>query len=278
MRNWQLAVLGFGLGLFLFRASAFAQCTKDTDCRAPRICNNGVCMNPEVGETASRSLQSPAPIPLAPPPGSPVAPTDERAGAASTAGSELPTPRLQEPKEPEWFRGYGNIAGIVSFHSWLGRAHSEDSDTLYENAGYGVHAAGYWVMAPLFHLGAFCDFYKAKVSDQEWSGWDVDMANAWHVGTGVSLKIGGFLSERVWIGGVADMGVQIVMHPSDSAKLGLELFPKFEIDSLAVQSGGVKLGFFGAFGPMFVPWMGQYAHNADSAVALQLLIGLMLGG
>jgi hypothetical protein len=127
-------------------------------------------------------------------------------------------------------------------------------------------------MAPLFHLGAFCDFYKAKVSDQE------DMANAWHVGTGVSLKIGGFLSERVWIGGVADMGVQIVMHPSDSAKLGLELFPKFEIDSLAVQSGGVKLGFFGAFGPMFVPWMGQYAHNADSAVALQLLIGLMLGG
>ena len=38
MRNWQLAVLGFGLGLFLFRASAFAQCTKDTDCTTGQKC------------------------------------------------------------------------------------------------------------------------------------------------------------------------------------------------------------------------------------------------
>jgi len=81
----QLLALGAGLAL---PAAAFAQCTKDTDCKGNRVCENGQCVSPP-----SEASNPPAEPQYAPP---------------SEAPSPPPPPRYGPPPPPP--RGYGRMA------------------------------------------------------------------------------------------------------------------------------------------------------------------------
>jgi hypothetical protein len=92
----------------------------------------------------------------------------------------------------------------------------------------------------------------------------------------VSLKIGGRLSDRIWIGGVIDLG----FHKADR-RSGAHLFPRLEVDGQVTRSGRVKLGLFASFGPMLAPGLGDfvdiYSSSGASLFSLQAIAGLMFG-
>jgi hypothetical protein len=274
-----------GLSALLWGSLAYAQCTKDTECKGDRICRSGACEDP---------------VPAAPanPPGmgQPVAPAmvaPETPSAASTpqsspemplfpdANAEQPTQvddlaasdGVEEPAASHGFSIYGEMAGLVSFQSWLGDSR--------EDAGYGFFVAGYWGRNPLFHVGAFFHYYQAHgyLDDTALSRYRygyVPTHNTPHLSTGVSLKIGGHASDRIWIGGVIDLGVHQAFG-SDS-RSGAHFFPRIEVDAQVTRSGRFKLGLFASFGPMLAPGLGDYVYDGEaSLVSLQALAGLMFG-
>jgi len=180
---------------------------------------------------------------------------------------------VEEPAASHGFSIYGEMAGLVSFQSWLGDSR--------EDAGYGFFAAGYWGADPLFHLGAFFHYYRAHGYSEDttrwWSYYSPSHNSTHHLSTGVSLKIGGRLSDRIWIGGVIDLGVHIADRQS-----GAHFFPRLEVDAQVTRSGRFKLGLFASFGPMLSPGLGDYVDDysygdESSLVSLQALVGLMFG-
>jgi hypothetical protein len=262
-----------GLSAVLWGSFAYAQCTKDTDCKGDRVCSAGACVDPlpaaPVNPTGFIAPSSPqVPGAFGPSFGPPLA----------VPGTPFPPNVATAPPEPaesRWFSGYANVAGLASLHSWLG-----DSK---ENAGYGVYAAGYWAPNPLFHLGAFFHFYEAHGVHENTAYWDSNFtyenqtSDTPHLGAGASLKIGWRSSDRIWLGGAMDLGVHLAF--GNDHKVGVHCFPRFEIDGQVAQSGRFRLALFGSFGPLLAPGIGDYVNGGvASLVALQMLAGVMVGG
>jgi hypothetical protein len=244
-----------GLSALLWGSFAYAQCTKDTECKGDRICRSGACEDP---------------VPAAPayPPavGQPVAPaiTPSAAYAPNAVGASAPVPEpvsngVQEPQEPRGLRSLSAYASVASLVSLLGWGDGDRED----HVGFGGHAAGYWALNPLLHFGGFF-----RGSYLRGSGPDGHAVGYGHYGVGVSMKVGGGPSDLVWIGTAVDFGV----HFTSKSK-GVEAFPRLETDIQVGQSGRLKTGLFASFGAMVASGAG-----GDYFVALQGLVGLMVGG
>ena len=277
-----------GLSALLWGSFAYAQCTKDTECKGDRICRSGACEDPVPAAPANPPGTDQLVAPVITPPG-PVGPavvglpqSGPGMPLSPDANAEQPTQvddlpasdGVEEPAASHGFSIYGEMAGLVSFQSWIGDSR--------EDAGYGFFGAGYWGPNPLFHVGAFFHYYRAhgyveNPNLPQYRYGYVPASNTPHLSTGVSLKIGGRLSDRIWIGGVIDLG----FHKADQ-KSGVHFFPRLEVDAQVTRSGRFKLGLFASFGPMLAPGLGDFVdhHNPGgeaSLFSLQAIAGLMFG-
>jgi hypothetical protein len=120
------AAVVLGLSTLSWGSFAYAQCTKDTDCKGDRVCRSGACEDPLPAMPANPTGvgQPVAPV-IAP---SPEGVAHERRGLGSLSA-------------------YASVAGLVDFHSW--------GDDRVKGVGFGGYAAGYWSPNPLFHLGGY---------------------------------------------------------------------------------------------------------------------------
>jgi hypothetical protein len=248
MASCKCVAVVLGLSTLLWGSFANAQCTKDTDCKGDRVCRTGACEDP---------------LPAAPanPPnlGQPITPT-----AAPTAEVVAHEPsRLRSPS------GYASVASLVSIHSWVGDSH--------ENVGYGGYAAGYWAANPLFHLGGYFHASMFTGESRENGSARPFSRDGGHFGVGVSTKIGGSLSDFIWLGSAIDLGAHIAIGSNN--KVGVEVFPRLEIDVQLGQSGRLKTGLFASFGPMLATGLTDYMQGSSGSIAaLQLLAGFLVGG
>ena len=98
-----------------------------------------------------------------------------------------------------------------------------------------------------------------------------------HVGGGLSMKLGGCPSDLIWLGSAIDLGVHIAIGSNN--KVGVEVFPRLEVDVQLGQSGRLKTGLFASFGPMLATGLTDYMQGSTGSIAaLQLLAGFMVGG
>lgn len=264
LRRSVVVAVVVGLSMLLWGASADAQCTKDTDCKGDRICRAGACGDPVPPSAPPTEVAPTSPSSA----GKPLAPATTCAPAAVDTAQSIPEPQSHNDLPSRGLRslsGYASIATLASLHSWFG-------DNGKENLAFGGYVAGHWALNPLFHPGVF--FHAHKFNGQS----DAVSHDGGHLGAGVSMKFGGCPTDRIWLGGAMDLGVHIAIGTSTSA--GAEVFPRFEIDGQLVQSGNLKLGLFGSFGPMFAPALKDYTRSGltGTYVSLQMLAGLIIGG
>jgi hypothetical protein len=85
------------------------------------------------------------------------------------------------------------------------------------------------------------------------------------------------LLDRLWLGGALDLGLAIGGSASDETRVGLQLFPRVQLDLLASQVGRVRVGDFMALGVVLTQYLGASGSQGWTATA-QLLLGLSLGG
>jgi len=241
-------------------AAASAQCTKDTDCKGNRICQNGECV-------------APAP---APPPPSGYNP------APAPAPAPAPPP---EPRGPvNYFQsGYATIALLLSFHGWGGYTETWEfmDDEEYEGEldgdfMPGFRLAGYGVVSESFHIGGYWTFFKADFEvdpddgDSPWWGDGGDL-NVFMNMLGLTMKFGTRLHERIWLGGATDIGLLISKGEIDGWGNDLEMkpmvgpviFPRIDLDIMIVDTGGFKLAFTAAFGLFVTPFSGGHPYDSD---------------
>lgn len=262
MRRLVIALAIAGIAA-LGALDAAAQCTKDTDCKGNRVCQNGECVDPGPG---------PAPAPAPAPASGYVAPT-----TSYTAPAPAPAPPPQ-PRGPisSFQSGYATIGLLLSFHGWGGYTETwEDIDEDFEgdlDSSFmpGIRIAGYGVVSEGFHIGGYWTFFKADMDIDPDEGDDFDV-NAFMNMFGLTLKFGARLHERVWLGGGTDIGLLISKGEIDGwgedlemkPMVGLVLFPRLNLDVMIVDTGAFRLAFSAAFGLFVTPISGGHPYDAD---------------
>jgi hypothetical protein len=242
------AVVAVALSTTICSSFAYAQCTKDTDCKGDRICRSGACEDPAPAAPANPVADSQPVQPVAPVAAPPV------------------TVAAEEPQKMRSFAGYASVASLVSLHSWVSDAH--------ENIGLGAFAAGYWAQNPSLHLGGYVRASKFTGESPTWSSSPYSRSG-FHLGGGISVKVGGCPTEMVWLGSAIDFGAHVALGSSN--KVGIEAFPRFEAD-IYLGGGRFKTALFGSVGPMIATGMSDYMTGASSTVtSLQMLLGIMAG-
>jgi hypothetical protein len=244
-------------------------CVRDVDCKGDRICVSGECVTPGEG------------------------------------GVKMPT--LAEYKdepmtgEPNWMQGYLQVSGLLQIHSW-GRWSSnnptEEVDTpegdIEANVWGGVHVAAYYAPVEIVQLGAFFMFNTGETEINEDNNYFDKIENDARMNTvGASIKVGGRPTGHVWVGGCLDVGYamwdfeEIAPNEDDFRAHAVLIFPKVEIDVLAVDSGGFKLAFPIAIGAIATPYaFGSYdidGVDADAEIepweiSPAVTAGIILGG
>jgi hypothetical protein len=280
----RLASIAAALALTaLFTGEAAAQCTKDTDCKGDRICQDGSCV-----------AVAPAPAPV-PPPAPPPAPPPVPAQPA-------PPPEPAGPMKPFQI-GYAEVALLVSFLT-VGGQTWEIKDWPLENPAFkattkplaGVRLAGYAALAESFHLGGYFAIRSGEgrlepdnnVARTIASGEQKSDMSTW--GLGAATKFGGSVSERVWIGGGVDVGLHFLKiddwdYTDDDTLLGLEIFAKVELDIMLVDTGSFRLALPIAAGAIISPIAVADPNHDDLEihavmwhVAPTMMVGLAAGG
>ncbi len=227
--------------LALASGNAAAQCTKDTDCKGDRICSGGEC------------VESAAP-------------------AASP-------PRPKPPRGPlSFFRsGYASVSVLFAFHGWGASVEeydgAENDSDLESDFAAGIRLAGYAAISESFHVGGAWTFLKPNIDvDPENNAiddYDVDLALNM---LSASLKFGGTLAERIWLGAVVDVGVLFAKGEVDNpfggdlemkAMAGLALHPQAELDVLIVDTGAFRLAFHASLGLLVTPIAGGHPYDNE---------------
>lgn len=237
---------------------AHAQCTKDTDCKFQRVCEQGQCI----------SADAPA---VAPAPGDPNTFELSRAAAPQT------TP-LSDPGQ--WFRGYGSIGPVIHFQSW-GKFTVESNDVdITLGVSPGVHLSGYYVINDNLHLGGYFSHLAGEVTVSV-EGYEAE-GDVGLTQFGGSFKLGGQISPRIWIGYAMDLGFLIAdVEGADKNLLGVSLFPRFHLDAKIVDAQGFKMGLFAALGASVIPYAGREINDQHGwiwSIGPTMALGLTLGG
>jgi hypothetical protein len=155
-------------GVFLtLSASAYAQCTRDTDCKGDRVCNAGVCVDPAPPAAAGPSSRpgegpigpggAPAPAPVYSPSPPPVAaPAPYYAPPQGYFSPSAPT-QYQAPTSPGWASGagtYGIVAGIVFLGLAVASESAKQGNDGDQAAGVGgVATAIFGISLPIVAVG-----------------------------------------------------------------------------------------------------------------------------
>lgn len=158
----------------------------------------------------------------------------------------------------------------------------------------GIRLAGCAALTEWFHLGGYFairsgqgdlsphnPIAEAMFFDQEAES-DVKL-----FGLGAVLELGGRVSERVWLGGGADVGIHFYKidewdEADDDTFVGLELFPRLVVQIILVDTGGFRLALpisAGAFvSPISVAEPVEYEVTVRMwHVAPAATVGLALG-
>ena len=189
---------------------------------------------------------------------------------------------LAPPAPLQWYQSfYFHLGGLLAFHGWGNEAADSGSanrDLSGKFAG-GLHLAGYAMPSPTVHVGGYFNLLSGKVGagggDQDFSTYTV----------GLSLKAGGRLAERVWVGFVGDLGFAAICPDHGSNFYGVEISPRIHLDILGLDAGAFKMGAFASFGPEIIPYAAgseqvSYSSSADVhlyMIYLTLRLGVTFG-
>jgi hypothetical protein len=182
------------------------------------------------------------------------------------------------PARVTWYKAaYVHFGGILSPYGAGSANLSGNDESFIEKFSGGFRLSGYWAMSTRLQLGAYFNYIKGKIEDNA-SGYESDFEQ---IGVGASIKAGGLVSDRVWLGFVGDLGYYDLSfdRAPDSYK-GIEISPQFHVDVLAVGAGEFKMGFFASLGPSIVPYAKASFPNGDIRIwliAIQLRFGLTFG-
>lgn len=254
-----------------------AQCKTDVDCKGDRICENGQCVTPAA--------------PVAP---APVAP------APATVASPAPKPAFNRnrPKSRpiavfEW--GYLEFDVMIGIGSWgQKRIKSDESDIqdAFEDAGIdsrsagtgpygGIYISPRWAASPSFHIGPYFRIGKGenigvRIEDSdafEYTDDDLEDVGHLHIGVGASLKFGGLVGSRVWVGGGLDLGYHrtgiedgepgIVGIDEPEKYNGFELLPRFCVEIFLFNLSGFKMSIPISVGAAIVPFSKWKASDEE---------------
>ncbi len=188
-----------------------------------------------------------------------------------------------EQHQPSW--GYGHIGGILCPHGWGSISFDNVNDNLDLTSKFagGIHLSGYWILNKNLHLGAYFNYVKGTgeiegtVASVHFSqGTDLE-----HFGVGASVKAGGMVSNRIWLGLVGDFGYYaLAVDKTDDTYDGFEISPRFHMDVFAFGAGEFKMGFFASIGPSFVPYFKGTILGTDFKawlITIQIRFGLTFG-
>ena len=291
------------VALLIGSHKAHAACTKDTDCKGDRICQDGRCttLPPVVPTVASRASAAPViyipqvPQPVQAPqftyaqPGAQHAPmimqpgavaqaqAQMQAGAAGVAASYTPEPVGVSAPTTEapltWHRGYAELSTPMNFQGWLGLYGGDGQMT--SGFGAGVRVAGYYAGARV-HVGGFLSY---QTMDYTLEGYGSDEAS--NLAAGVALKFGGSVGQRLWMGLALDAGFNALLKGDVFIynHVGVHLYTGYCLDALLVGSGPFKMTLTTRLGMDLEPFMGSPSDNVDMwQVRLGLTVGVTFGG
>jgi len=251
-------------------------CTRDLDCKGDRICEDGKCVSPPPAPAPQPVAPQPAPPPPAPvyayPPQQPVEPV--------------------ERGPIEWFKkGYAEANLSVVFHAW-GRWWMENDNwdgemedqELETEAWPGFRLAGYGAPTENFHIGGYYAI-KGGDGDAQWDAAD-ESGDAKANSLGLTLRLGGRVAERVWLGASADLGIYLLRLDYDDSEIlvGVEAYPRFVVDIMLIDNGSVRFGLVAALGVVTAPFIKGKALDDNDDLYVRgwyagpmMTIGLMIG-
>jgi hypothetical protein len=189
------------LGSLLLSPSANAQCTKDTDCKGDRVCNQGQCVDmlppalpaaPLGGAPVTPAPAAPlppAPLIGSPPPSgypAPAYPPPPAYYPAPAGSGYYPPPPPPVSADPGWAAGaatYGIIAGIATLGLAIG-SEATKGDVVPATPLGGVATALLGISLPIVAVGGASAREKGNVTGYPtlrivgWIGYVVALADA----------------------------------------------------------------------------------------------------
>lgn len=280
--------------LFSWRADA-GRCKRDRDCKGERICERQRCVWPRPPVYAPPPVQQQPQQPTVRVRAAPVAPSAppaqvhyyipqpalastrtavaayaEQGNGSAYAGAAQPPPHwgapavamATQPPEytglPRFFqRGYGVIGVLIRTTGWIGAY--EGGDPVQTPALGMGYWAGYGVISERLHLGGYLSYAEDE-------GMKV-------YGLGFTLKAGGRVGRRVWLGFAGDIG-----GVSEGAVKGVRIFPRLHMDIVVADTENFRLNLLGSLGTVVSPAL-VHADSKDVfwQVEPSMMIGAALG-
>ncbi|MBW2730938.1 MAG: hypothetical protein JRH20_01015 [Deltaproteobacteria bacterium] len=278
-------------------SAAMAVCTKDTDCKGSRVCEQGRCVS--MPGAASHAKRMPGTYPEAPqavtPPAPPAAPPVAPGAQVSLRGRQYApvahTPYgvrqgiAARPTGPlSWPSAYGALYTVLSMHAWGGMPAYERIDVSFsEGTEGGMHAAGYVALHESFHIGGYLSYVSSELLSEyieTTSGFfgQLEAHEEEDLGLGLALKVGGVVGTRAWIGAAIDLGVAF-----NGDTIGPQAFVGLNLDLLTAGRGPAKFCLSFRIGPQFqyfftdaIAWGTDDPANAWK-VRMMAQLGVALG-
>jgi hypothetical protein len=226
-------------------AETWAGCTKDTDCKGARVCEEGRCVAPSPAPTSEPTpAATPAPVVTPAAPAAPAAPDLETMRRAIHA-AEVVAARAARPRKV--VGGYFEASYLYK-HSAFGELEGLPSHS-------GVHLSGHRALTNKIHLGGYFGY--------------TSVGEAKLLAAGISLKAGSWIRDRVWIGLALNHGVEII---TGEHAIGLmQLSPRLHLDVLLHRSDSVSVAASLSAGPEIL--VGKYGTGGNQILTAGLVIG-----
>jgi hypothetical protein len=253
-----IATLAVSALLLLWAAPAGAMCTKDSDCKGGEICDMGSCV---------------APAPIVP--SDPATKQTTSSGAGYTRPAAAPAGgagAVGAGASFSWHRYYGEQALILAFPGWGGMTPEGGREVeLKPDFMAGMRLAGYGVLTRLIHLGGYFSFASGEFR----------VPNGFSFfNLGFSMKVGGRVGSRFWLGGVLDLGAAFWEPDYGETYFGFQVNPAFEFNVMVLAVNKFRLGFFSQLGASFTPFATTEFFNRTYTAwmaNISLLLGVTLG-
>jgi hypothetical protein len=170
---------------------------------------------------------------------------------------------------------YGGVAAILSFHGWT--ADSVSDQTWDMGFAGGVYASSYYVLGDWLHAGGYIDILVGR-QDLTVAGVPGAVDHN-QFGIGFSVKLGLPVGSMAWIGGAVDLGLHIDFDDKGDTKnvYGVEVFPRFDVELIFLDTGSFILSGTLAVGPRFVPYATTGESDSAWLADISSLIGINFG-
>jgi hypothetical protein len=261
------SIICFFTSVVMFGVDAYAQCTKDTDCKNDRICNQGNCVEP-----LESSIKN-------------------KIDSTSATHSEEVAPQPLTPKKPiKAPAGYSgmvtHIAGILNLHGWGKWSYMGDEIARISSEGWGgLYLSAYGAINPYIHLGGFFSYlngnarvnFSENVSTFMNTKIDYRSSNTFY-SFGISWKYNWRILDWLWISLVTDFGP--VLHrisEFDNTWAGFVIAPRVQTDFIIFNYDKAKMGLFTSLGVNYFYLPESDKYFSEWYVFLQMLFGVTLG-